>query len=149
MDVDRSRIPERNGPGPFQVGEKCIDAARLTHEGEPAAHGACVGIGTVAILALYEWFLSQRIDADAVAQARNAASTPQQVEAEIAAAFQDPHIADSARTEMRAKLERASRRNERLTTLAANWPTLRDDLRRFTVPPDEMEGWLRQQGVKV
>ncbi|RDI56387.1 sn-glycerol-1-phosphate dehydrogenase [Microvirga subterranea] len=120
---------------------------RLTHEGEPAAHGACVGIGTVAILALYEWFLSQHIDADAVAQSRNAASTPEQVEAQIAAAFQDPHIADSARTEMRAKLERASRRDERLATLAANWPALRDELRRLTIPPDEMEGWLRQAGA--
>lgn len=120
---------------------------RLTHQGEPAAHGACVGIGTVAILALYEWFLSQDIDETVIAQAKGAASSPEQVEAEIVAAFQDPHIADSARTEMRAKLERAARRGERLATLAANWPALRDELRRFCVPPEQMEGWLRQAGA--
>jgi len=120
---------------------------RLTHQGEPAAHGACVGIGTVAILALYEWFLSQDIDEAAIAQAKGAASSPEQIEAEIRSAFREPHIADSARTEMRAKLEQAARRDERLATLAANWPALRDELRRFCIPPDQMESWLRQAGA--
>jgi len=119
---------------------------RLTYQGAPAAHGACVGIGTVAILALYEWLLSQDIDEDVIAQANGAASSPEQVEAEITAAFPDRHIADSARTEMHAKLERAARRSERLATLAANWPALREDLRRSCVPPDEMEGWLEKAG---
>jgi len=118
----------------------------LTYQGEPAAHGACVGIGTVAILALYEWLLSQDIDEDAIAQANGAASSPEQVEAEITAAFPDRHIADSARAEMHAKLERAARRSERLATLAANWPALREDLRRSCVPPVEMEGWLQEAG---
>lgn len=120
---------------------------RLTHQGEPAAHGACVGIGTVAILALYEWFLSQDINEDVIARAKGAASSPEQVEAEIAAAFADPHIADSARSEMRAKLKQASRRSERLATLAANWPSLRDALRRSCVAPDEVEGWLQAAGA--
>ncbi|EIM28805.1 sn-glycerol-1-phosphate dehydrogenase [Microvirga lotononidis] len=120
---------------------------RLTYEGEPAAHGACVGIGTVAILALYEWFLGQHIDENVVAQARGAASTPEAVEAEIEAAFTDRHIADSARTEMRVKMERAPRRAERLATLAADWPALREELRRYCIAPDEMETWLRAAGA--
>ena len=32
---------------------------RLPIDGEPAAHGACVGIGCVAMLALYEWLLNR------------------------------------------------------------------------------------------
>ena len=120
---------------------------RLTYQGEPAAHGACVGIGTVAILALYEWFLSQDINERVIAQTIGPASSSEQVEAEITAAFADPHIADSARTEMRAKLERAARRSERLAALAANWPALREELRQFCVLPDNMEGWLQEAGA--
>jgi glycerol-1-phosphate dehydrogenase [NAD(P)+] len=120
---------------------------RLTHQGEPAAHGACVGIGTIAILALYEWFLSQEMNEDVIAQAKGIASSPEQIEAEITAAFPDRHIADSARTEMRVKLERAMHRTERLDALAANWPTLRPELRQCCVSPDEMEACLRQAGA--
>lgn len=120
---------------------------RLAYHGEPAAHGACVGIGTVAILALYEWFLSQDISHDVVAQIKGAASSPEQIEAEITAAFPDRHIADSARAEMRAKLERAAHRSDRLAILAANWPALREEVRRSCVPPHEMEGWLREAGA--
>lgn len=121
---------------------------RLTYQGEPAAHGACVGIGTVAILALYEWFLSQDISENVIAQARGAASSAEQVEAEITVAFPDQHIADSARTEMRAKLERGrARRSERLATLATNWPVLREELRQSCALPDEMEGWLHAAGA--
>jgi glycerol-1-phosphate dehydrogenase [NAD(P)+] len=119
----------------------------LNYQGEPAAHGACVGIGTVAILALYEWFLAQDIDEEAVRRAADAASSPERIEAEIIAAFPDRHIADSSRTEMRAKLGRAMRRTERLSILCANWPRLREDLRRFCVPPSEVEHWLRAAGA--
>lgn len=120
---------------------------RLTYQGEPAAHGACVGIGTVAILALYEWFLSQDISEDVIARADRAGSSPEQVEAEISAAFPDPHIADSARAEMRIKLERARHRTERLARLAGDWPMLREELRRSCVSPDEMEIGLREAGA--
>ncbi|QRM29077.1 sn-glycerol-1-phosphate dehydrogenase [Microvirga sp. VF16] len=120
---------------------------RLTYQGEPAAHGACVGIGTVAILALYEWFLAQDISEEVIAQANGATSSPEQIEAEIAAAFPDRHIADSARTEMRIKLEPAARRAERLVTLAADWPALREELRRYCVSPDELEAWLHAAGA--
>jgi glycerol-1-phosphate dehydrogenase [NAD(P)+] len=120
---------------------------RLTYQDEPAAHGACVGIGTVAILALYEWFLAQNIDADVIARAVGRASTPEQIEAEIAAAFPDEHLADSARVEMHVKSQGASRRAERLSALAASWSDLRGELRSYCVPADEMERWLRAAGA--
>ncbi|MBA1155958.1 sn-glycerol-1-phosphate dehydrogenase [Microvirga mediterraneensis] len=120
---------------------------RLTYQGEPAAHGACVGIGTVAILALYEWFLAQDIDENVIMQARGVVSSPETIEAEIEAAFSDQHIADSARTEMSVKLERGPSRAKRLATLAADWPALREELRRYCISPDEMEAWLRAAGA--
>jgi glycerol-1-phosphate dehydrogenase [NAD(P)+] len=121
----------------------------LTYQGEPAAHGACVGIGTVAILALYEWFLSQDITPDVIAHAAGAASSSGQIEAEIAAAFPDRNLAESARVEMDVKLQGASRRAERLKVLAARWPVLREELRSYCVPADEMERWLRAAGASA
>ncbi|MEZ0168957.1 sn-glycerol-1-phosphate dehydrogenase [Microvirga sp. TS319] len=119
----------------------------LTHRGEPAAHGACVGIGTVAILALYEWFLAQDIDDEVVRRAAGRTASPDSIEAEIAAAFPNQAIAESARIEMREKLGQATRRAERLSTLRATWPSLREELRRFCVSPGEVEGWLREAGA--
>jgi glycerol-1-phosphate dehydrogenase [NAD(P)+] len=119
----------------------------LTYQGEPAAHGACVGVGTVAILALYEWFLSQDITPDVIAHAAGAASSPEQIEAEIAAAFQDRNLAESARLEMNVKMQGTFRRAERLKVLAARWPMLREELRSYCVPAGEMEGWLRASGA--
>jgi glycerol-1-phosphate dehydrogenase [NAD(P)+] len=120
---------------------------QLTYQGDPAAHGACVGIGTVAILALYEWFLAQDITTETIAGAVDAASSPEQIEAEIVAAFSDEHLAQSARTEMNAKLQGSSRRTERMAVLAARWPVLREELRGFCIPADQMENWLRAAGA--
>ncbi len=120
---------------------------RLTYQNESAAHGACVGIGTVAILALYEWFLAQDINADVIAHAAGRASTPEQIEAEITAAFPDEHLAESARVEMHVKSQGASRRTERLAFLAASWSDLREELRSYCVPAAEMERWLRGAGA--
>lgn len=120
---------------------------RLTVGGEPAAHGACVGVATVAILALYEWFLGQDVATAARRQATDAPPDPARVEAEVVAAFADPGIAASARTEMAAKMAVAGRRRARLTTLAATWPTLRERLAATLVPPDQMETWLEASGA--
>jgi glycerol-1-phosphate dehydrogenase [NAD(P)+] len=120
---------------------------RLTVDGEPAAHGACVGIGTVAILALYEWLLAQNLSADVIRRASAVEPSPDAVEAEIAAGFADEHLAASARAEMAAKMRKASRRNERLAILAAKWPALREELRSICITPDDMEARLRVAGA--
>lgn len=117
---------------------------RLTFRGEPAAHGACVGIGTVGILALYEWLLAQEISSAAIGAGGSSAN---QIEAEIAAGFSEQHLADSARAEMAIKLQGTERRTERLRTLASLWPTLRAELRETCVPASEMERWLRAAGA--
>jgi glycerol-1-phosphate dehydrogenase [NAD(P)+] len=119
---------------------------RLTFRDEPAAHGACVGIGTVGILALYEWLLAQDVSEQTIA---SRGSTPGEIEAEIAAGFSEPHLADSARAEMAIKLKGGVRREERLRVLATRWPTLREELRQTCIPAAEMERWLRAAGAPV
>jgi glycerol-1-phosphate dehydrogenase [NAD(P)+] len=119
---------------------------RIGIDGEPAAHGACVGVGTVAMLALYEWLLAQ----DAAAMTSGplpAARDPHRVEAEIARAFDDRRLAASARDEMLAKLDRDRHRNARVRALACAWPALRARLAASIVPAATMERWLMAAGA--
>ena len=120
---------------------------RLTVAGEPAAHGACVGVGTVAMLAMYEWFLAQ--DVAAAVAAANPAGAPDvaRIDAELQASFAEPSLLASARGEVAAKLARAGRRPARLVALGAAWPALRDRLRTTLVPATTMEAWLAACGA--
>lgn len=120
---------------------------RLTVNGEPAAHGACVGIGTVAMLALYEWFLAQDVPALAAHRAHAADDDLRAIEAELQASFAEPSLVASARTEMAAKREHIGRRPQRLRTLGATWPALRDKITATLVPAATMEQWLSGCGA--
>ncbi|HEY3177506.1 MAG TPA: sn-glycerol-1-phosphate dehydrogenase [Casimicrobiaceae bacterium] len=120
---------------------------RLTVDGEPAAHGACVGVGAVAILALYEWFLAQDVptainhgDWDDVFDHRV-------IEAEVQASFPEPFLVESARTEMAAKLARSGARASRLRALGAAWPALRERIESTLIPAVTMEQWLSRCGA--
>jgi glycerol-1-phosphate dehydrogenase [NAD(P)+] len=120
---------------------------RLTVRGEPAAHGACVGVGTVAMLALYEWFLAQDVSALAAHRAQSADDDRPAIEAELQASFDEPALVASARTEMTAKREHIDRRPLRLRKLAAGWTALRDRITTTLVPAATMEQWLSACGA--
>jgi len=121
---------------------------RLTVDGEPAAHGACVGVGTVAMLAMYEWFLAQDVRTAVERCERNADTLDRRlIEAELQAAFDDTSLVESARTEMTAKLARADQRTSRLRALGAAWPALHDRIESTLVPGATMEQWLATCGA--
>src|SRR5438046_3936982 len=113
----------------------------LTVDGAPAAHGACVGVGTVAMLALYEWFLAQDVPA-AVNQREWNDDDRRQIEAEVQASFPEPFLVESARTEMAAKLARSGARPSRSRALGAAWPALRARIEATLIPAATMEHWL-------
>jgi glycerol-1-phosphate dehydrogenase [NAD(P)+] len=115
---------------------------RLSVDGEPAAHGACVGIGAVAMLAMYEWFLAQDVPARAEQRCGPGAPDHRVIEAELQASFDEPSLVASARAEVEAKLARAHRRGSRLRALAAAWPTLRADIGARLVPAATLQQWL-------
>jgi glycerol-1-phosphate dehydrogenase [NAD(P)+] len=118
----------------------------LTVDGEPAAHGACVGIGAIAMLALYEWLLDRDVAAAARGMDVRSAPDPQAVEAEIAASFAQPWLVESARTETMAKFPTPERRAARLRALADAWPGLAPRLRARLVPAATLAQWLRAAG---
>jgi glycerol-1-phosphate dehydrogenase [NAD(P)+] len=119
---------------------------RLTVDGEPAAHGACVGVGTVAMLALYEWFLAQDAPA-AVNQREWNDDDRRRIEAEVQASFPERFLVESAQKEMAAKLARSGARPSRLRTLGAAWPALQARIKSTLIPAATMEQWLSACGA--
>ncbi len=120
---------------------------RLTVDGEPVAHGACVGVGAVAMLALYEWFVAQDVAGRAreCCNLREAPSTA--IEDQLAAAFTEPALLESARVETDAKRMRASQRSARMRALAEGWPRLRERLRARLMPPGALQQRLAACGA--
>lgn len=114
----------------------------LARDGVPVAHGACVGVGTVAMLALYEWFLAQDVQVRALARRDAPPVDPDAADAEARAAFAMPALAEAAQAEIAAKLERAGARVARLAALAQDWPGLRARLAERLVPAATLQGRL-------
>jgi glycerol-1-phosphate dehydrogenase [NAD(P)+] len=117
---------------------------KLAVDGAPVAHGACVGVGCIASLALFDWLLRcdlSRIDADALAQRRPDWT---EVEREVRLAFGDASVAANALEEMRAKHHPPERIGERLRRLRERWPVLSARLRRTLPSPAQMRDRLTQ-----
>ena len=100
----------------------------LAVAGEPVSHGACVGIGTVAMLALYEWLLGQDLSALDIDRAVTAQPSAAAEDETVAAAFPEVGMAASAAAEMAAKRPTADVLRRRLKRLVAVWPDLRPRL---------------------
>jgi glycerol-1-phosphate dehydrogenase [NAD(P)+] len=114
---------------------------------EPAAHGACVGVGTVAMLAMYEWFLAQDVGTRASKRRSAPASDASTIEAELVAAFGDARLLQSARREVQAKQAASSRRPERMRRLADEWPSLREHLAKRLLPAATLQRRLAACGA--
>lgn len=119
----------------------------LSVGGEPVAHGACVGVATVAMLALYEWFIAWDVSTAVKNATRSAAPDSLSIDAEVRASFSGTCLVESARTEMAAKLARSDRRTERLRALGSAWPGVRAQLDATLVPAATMERWLAACGA--
>lgn len=116
----------------------------LQVDGEAAAHGACVGVGCVAMLALYEWLLARP---DTMVQQALAApaSDDAAIAAEIVAALGRGEVAQAALREMQAKRALGDRR-ARVARFTQVWPQLRGALPARLVAPDVMQQRLRTVG---
>lgn len=121
----------------------------LRVDGEPAAHGACVGVGCVAMLAMYEWLREQGDAALAAAVAEVPEGYDDDALArEIDAAFGREEFRAAAREEMNAKRAAGGRRT-RVARFAGVWPALRDSLARQLVGARDMQQRLRAVGGAV
>jgi glycerol-1-phosphate dehydrogenase [NAD(P)+] len=112
----------------------------------PLSHGFKVGVGTVAVAALYERLLQRdlgAVDAEAV---RAGWPTPEHVEAAVAAAHPTPGLAAAAVAESLAKHVDADRLGRRLARLRDRWPALREHLASQLLPAERVAAMLAAAG---
>lgn len=121
----------------------------LHHAGERVSHGACVAIGTMAVLRMYDWLLAQDLGGiDPAARAAEAASLADKA-AEIARRFGPGEIADRSLEETRAKHVEGTELQARLTRLRQVWPDLAQRLRAQLWPARQMAAHLAAAGAPV
>ncbi len=119
----------------------------LSQNGVPVSHGACVAVGCVAMLALYDWVLDRdlaQINVDALV-----AKAPDMDAKTVAilAAFGPGEIAARSIVETAAKHADAPALRARLTRVVAAWPTLTRRLRAHLFTADQMRARLTLAGA--
>lgn len=121
----------------------------LHHGGERVSHGACVAVGTMAALRMYDWLLTR--DLSTIDPTRRAAEAPTLAakQAEILDRFGPGEIADRAIVETRAKHVEGADLKARLTRLRDAWPDLAQRLRDRLWTADRMARHLATAGAPV
>lgn len=115
-------------------------------EDPPLSHGFKVGVGSIAIAALYERVLRRDLgdlDIDGIV---NGWPAWEEVEQRVRATHTVPGLDDYAVEESRAKYVSAEGLRERLELLGGLWPELREKLEAQLMPADELRETLRAAG---
>jgi glycerol-1-phosphate dehydrogenase [NAD(P)+] len=119
----------------------------LAHGGEAVSHGACVAIGSLAVLQLYDWFLRQDISRlDIEAAVRGAPKFPDKVDS-IRQAFGASEITERSIDEVRMKHVEADVLRAKLAQLVSCWPELKARLAGQLMPPGAFAAMLEAAGA--
>lgn len=123
------------------------DMEHHTHEGVAPSHGAKVGIGTLAITALYEALFElplERLDVEACV-----ANWPEKAEWLRLAEerFDSDELKAVARREIEAKHGSRDELQIQLQKLVVIWPMLREKLRRQLIPFTKLRAMLQAAGA--
>ena len=121
----------------------------LTHDGERVSHGACVAVGTVTLLGLYDWLLAQDLSSLDTAGITAHAPDLETRFAEIDRLIPDSRIAERARIETKTKHADKQVLAARLETLVRVWPDLRQKLAAQVMPAAKMADLLARAGAPV
>ncbi len=123
------------------------DMQHHTHQGAAPSHGFKVGIGTMAVSALYEQILNrplERLDVDACCAAWPDESA---WAAHATSLLGEGELGTAAAKELKAKHSKPEQLRAQLLTLRASWPELREKLRAQLLPLAELKEMLRQVGA--
>jgi glycerol-1-phosphate dehydrogenase [NAD(P)+] len=125
------------------------EMADLTHRGQRVSHGACVSVGAVAALDLFDWLIAR--DLGALDPGRVAGTAPSMAEkrAEIGRVFGPGDIAARAEVETEAKHVEGAALQARIARLGAAWPDLRRRLHGRLWRADTLRQRLRAAGAPV
>jgi glycerol-1-phosphate dehydrogenase [NAD(P)+] len=112
----------------------------------PLSHGFKVGVGSVAVAALYERLLERDLGALDTEALGRAWPSAQEVQETVRAAHTTPGLDQAAVTETMAKQVDADALGRRLRLLAERWPALRDRLGGQLIPPRRLRELLAAAG---
>lgn len=119
----------------------------LTVNGHPASHGACVGVASVGMLALYDVimnFTSADFEAGATERAQMSEA---ELRTRLESLFTTPKVLESAWNEAKIKHLPAVQIKERAEKLASVWPDLVVELEAAHVSPSDFVRNLRAVGA--
>jgi glycerol-1-phosphate dehydrogenase [NAD(P)+] len=118
-----------------------------THNGHAPSHGIKVGIGTLAVTALYERLLEQPLDQLDIDHCCTAWPDAETWANRARALLGEGELADAAAKELRAKHSDAQHRRTQLETLRSTWPELRLRLRQQLLPLSTLKEMLGAAGA--
>ncbi len=119
----------------------------LAQNGERVSHGACVAVGCVAVLQLYDWLLAQDLARLDVERVLATVPGPVELAATVRKAFGPGEIAERAVIETLAKAVTPDQHRARLALLSRVWPHLATRLRAHLMPAPEMVARLQRIGA--
>ncbi|NIA70187.1 sn-glycerol-1-phosphate dehydrogenase [Pelagibius litoralis] len=119
----------------------------LSHNGVPVSHGACVSIGSLTVLALFDWLLAQ--DLTSLDKEKIIAEAPgfDETQAAIHRAFPNDAVAGRAVVESKAKHLSPAAHAERLALIAETWPALRRRLGAHLLRAGDLRDLLAAAGA--
>ena len=116
------------------------------HEGPPLSHGFKVGVGSVAIAALYERFCS----ATSATSISRSSATPgrpaRRWNGPCGRSHTDPDLEEGAVEQTLAKYISADELAQRLELLRDVWPELREKVREQLMPAEQIKEMLQAAG---
>jgi glycerol-1-phosphate dehydrogenase [NAD(P)+] len=116
------------------------------HEGTPLSHGFKVGVGTVAIAALYELILERDLGDLDIESLRTSWLTREAMERSVRAQHTNPDLERGAVDQTLAKYIRAGELAQRLELLRDVWPGLREKVRVQLMPAEQIREMLYAAG---
>jgi glycerol-1-phosphate dehydrogenase [NAD(P)+] len=116
------------------------------HEGTPLSHGFKVGVGTVAIAALYEQVLERDLGGLDIESLCDSWPTREAMERSVRAQHTSPHLERGAVEQTLAKYISADELAQRLELLRDVWPGLREKVRVQLMPAEQIREMLQTAG---
>jgi glycerol-1-phosphate dehydrogenase [NAD(P)+] len=112
----------------------------------PLSHGFKVGVGTVAIAALYERVLERDLGSLDIAALRESWPTREEMERSVRAHHTNPDLEEGAVEQTLAKYVSADELVQRLRLLGEVWPQLRGKVRAQLMPAEKIREMLQAAG---
>lgn len=111
----------------------------------PLSHGFKVGVGSIAIAALYERILERDLTNLDIEKIKNEWPSAEEVEAKVRAAH-NPPLEDPAVKQALAKYLNKDELGERLELIREVWPDLREKVKEQLMPAAELREMLQKAG---